>query len=150
MISCLREIKSKLTLKFEDMNQSKSIRKYQPTRSSGPYGPLLLAPAEGIGGPFGPSLGALRAPTTSQNSINRWLRKVGPKNWQKSSKIVFLMHFVTTSENVRQNPKPFLESFFLVVFKNGIEKHSTWEYDWENCIWSEAIKTAKNCKKCLY
>ena len=24
------------------------------TRSSGPYGPFLLAPAEGIGGPFGP------------------------------------------------------------------------------------------------
>ena len=27
---------------------------YIYTRSSGPYGPLLLAPAEGIGGPFGP------------------------------------------------------------------------------------------------
>ena len=37
--------------------------KVYSTRSSGPYGPLLLAPAEGIGGPFGPSLGALRAPT---------------------------------------------------------------------------------------
>ena len=28
------------------------------------------------------------------------------------------MHFVTTSENVRQNPKPFLESFFLTDFEN--------------------------------
>ena len=31
------------------------------TRSSGPYGPFLLAPAEGLGGPFGPTLGALWA-----------------------------------------------------------------------------------------
>ena len=44
---------------------------YIYTRSSGPYGPFLLAPAEGIGGPFGPSLGALWAPIISQNSIKR-------------------------------------------------------------------------------
>ena len=34
------------------------LTKYYHTRSSGPYGAFLLAPAEGIGGPFGPSLGA--------------------------------------------------------------------------------------------
>ena len=39
------------------------------------------------------------------------------------------MHFVTTSENVRQNPKPFLERFFLVVFVNGIKNLSTWADD---------------------
>ena len=31
--------------------------KYMCTRSSEPYGPFLLAPAEGIGGPFWPSWG---------------------------------------------------------------------------------------------
>ena len=41
----------------------------------------------------------------------------------------FKMHFVTTSKNVRQNPKPFLERFFLVVFKNGAKKHYTWSDD---------------------
>ena len=38
------------------------------TRSLGPYRPLLLAPAEGIWGPFGPSLGALWAPSSSHIS----------------------------------------------------------------------------------
>ena len=40
-------------------------------RSSGPYGPFLLAPVEGIGGPFGPLLGALWAPISSQNTIKK-------------------------------------------------------------------------------
>ncbi len=43
--------------------------------------------------------------------------KVGP---QKSAKIVknrfFKMLFVTTSQNINQNPEPFLESSFLKVF----------------------------------
>ena len=34
---------------------------------------------------------------------------------------LFKIHFVTTSKNVRQNPKPFLKRFFLVVFENGIK-----------------------------
>ena len=29
---------------------------------------------------------------------------------------LFKMHFLTSSKNVRQIPKPFLERFFLVVF----------------------------------
>ena len=39
-----------------DINDVTSLRenKYLFTRSSGPYGPFLLAPAEGIWGPFGP------------------------------------------------------------------------------------------------
>ena len=31
------------------------------------------------------------------------------------------MHFVTTSKNVGQNQKPFVERFFLVVFENGVK-----------------------------
>jgi len=81
---------------------------YHTTRSSGPYGPLLLAPAEGIGGPFGPSLGALRAPNTSPPP-HHLLAKIGKNRFLK-------MLFVTTSQNINQNPEPFLESSFLKVF----------------------------------
>ena len=42
---------------------------YLNTRSSGPYWPFLQAPVEGIGEPFGPSLRALRAPTTSLKKL---------------------------------------------------------------------------------
>ena len=57
---------------------------------------------------------------------------------------------MTTSKNMRQNPKPFLERFFLAHFENGIKNHSIFADDWENCIWSEAIKTAKNVKNCFF
>ena len=33
----------------------------------------------------------------------------------------FLINFFTTSKNVTQNPKPFLESFFLTDFENDIK-----------------------------
>ena len=54
--------------------------------------------------------------------------KITFKSWaKKTAKNVknhlFKMHFVTTSKNVRQIPKPFLERFFLVVF------YSTWADD---------------------
>ena len=60
--------------------------------------------------------------------------KIAFKSWakqlaKKREKSVFKMHFVTTSKNMRQIPKPFLERFFLVVFKNGIKNYSTWSDD---------------------
>ena len=76
---------------------------YYITRSSGPYGPFLLAPAEGIGGPFGPSLGAFWAPITSQNSIKSFLHK------QMTEKITYKSWAKKLAKNVKN-------CFFLNAF----------------------------------
>ena len=41
--------------------------------------------------------------------------EVKPK---KGQKLFFLNNFLTTSKNVRKDPKPFLERFFLTHFEN--------------------------------
>ena len=56
--------------------------------------------------------------------------KIAFKSWAKKlTKNVknrfFKIDYVTTSENVGQNQKPFLKRFFLVVFENGIKNYST-------------------------
>ena len=67
--------------------------------------------------------GALRAPTTSQKCFlhKQMTEKITYKSWAKKlaknvKNCFFKVHFMTTSKNVRQIPKPFLERFFLVVF----------------------------------
>ena len=68
------------------------------------------------------------------------IEKIAFKNWAKNltkmSKNVFLMHFVATSKNVRKNPKPFLDKFFLTV-STKTEKHLKWSMVY-------------NCKKCFF
>ena len=70
-------------------------------------------------GPFGPTSPHkivlkrfLHKQMTEKIAFKSWAKKLA-KNVKNS---FFKMHFVTTSKNVRQIPKPFLERFFLVVF----------------------------------
>ena len=43
---------------------------------------------------------------------------------------IFLkINFVTTFENVKQNPEPFLDRLFLIDYGTGIKKLSTWADD---------------------
>ena len=62
---------------------------------------------------------------TEKITYKSWAKKLA-KNVQNC---FFKMDFMTTSKNMRQIPKPFLERFFLVVFQNGIKNYSTWSDD---------------------
>ena len=59
------------------------------------------------------------------------------------------MHFVTISKNVRQNPKPFLERFFLVVFYNGIKTILNGQMT-EKIAFEVRPKKGKKLQKVLY
>ena len=59
------------------------------------------------------------------------------------------MHFVTTSKNMKQNPKTFLERFFLLVLENGIK--TILHGKMTDKIASEVRpKKGKYCKKCFF
>ena len=73
--------------------------KYSDTRSSGPYRLFLLAPAEGIRGPFGLSLGGPSGPHHLQNKqMNEIIAfEVRPKKGKKIAKRTFFKkHFLST------------------------------------------------------
>ena len=61
------------------------------TRSLGPYRPLLLAPAEGIGGPFGPSLGGPFRPPSPYQILSQ--------KHQKTKKNLLKINFLPNVHN---------------------------------------------------
>ena len=79
-----------------------------------------------IGGPLGPHWGPFGPPSPHKIVLKSFLHKqmtekITYKSWAKKlaknvQNCFFKMHFMTTSKNMRQIPKPFLERFFLVVF----------------------------------
>ena len=92
----------------------------------GPTGPSFQLLRRALGGPSGPHWGPFGPPSPHKIVLKSFLHKqmtekITYKSWAKKlaknvKNCFFKMHFMTTSKNVRQIPKPFLERFFLVVF----------------------------------
>ena len=80
---------------------------------------------------------------TEKITYKSWAKKLA-KNVQNC---FFKMHFMTTSKNMRQIPKPFLERFILVVFENGIKTILNGQMTGKIASEVRPYKLAEKCQK---